>query len=95
MTASARKTAPHRRVPSYYEFATHRLFGTYRDQPTAGHVDMKIGVDGFSGSNQLRIDWLLVQPFARRPANPISLPLQSVEAIAAPFDSGAGKASSG
>jgi sterol desaturase/sphingolipid hydroxylase (fatty acid hydroxylase superfamily) len=72
-----------------------RLFGTYRDQPTARHVGMKIGVDGFSGSEQLRIDRLLVQPFARRPANPISLPLQSVEAIAAPFDSGAGKASSG
>jgi methylmalonyl-CoA mutase cobalamin-binding domain/chain len=25
MTASARKTAPHRRIPPYYEFATHRL----------------------------------------------------------------------
>ena len=23
-TASARKTAPHRRIPSYYEFASHR-----------------------------------------------------------------------
>ena len=23
MTASARKTAPHRRIPPYYEFATH------------------------------------------------------------------------
>ena len=28
MTASARKTAPHRRIPSYYEFATH----TYLNQ---------------------------------------------------------------
>ena len=25
MTASARKTAPHRRIPPYYEFATHTL----------------------------------------------------------------------
>ena len=25
MTVSARKTAPHRRTPSYYEFATHML----------------------------------------------------------------------
>jgi hypothetical protein len=25
MTVSARKTAPHRRTPSYYEFATHVL----------------------------------------------------------------------
>jgi hypothetical protein len=24
ITASARKTAPHRRIPAYYEFATHR-----------------------------------------------------------------------
>jgi hypothetical protein len=26
MTASARKTAPHRRIPPYYEFATHTVF---------------------------------------------------------------------
>jgi hypothetical protein len=25
MTVSARKTAPHRRIPSYYEFATHNM----------------------------------------------------------------------
>ena len=25
MTTSARKTPPHRRIPSYYEFATHRI----------------------------------------------------------------------
>jgi len=24
-TASARKTAPHRRIPSYYEFASYRM----------------------------------------------------------------------
>jgi sterol desaturase/sphingolipid hydroxylase (fatty acid hydroxylase superfamily) len=72
-----------------------RLFGTYRAQPAAGHMDMKIGVDGFSGSEQLRIDRLLVQPFARRPANPMSLASQSVDSIATPFDSDTGRASSG
>ncbi|MEE2761268.1 MAG: sterol desaturase family protein, partial [Pseudomonadota bacterium] len=39
------------------------LFGTYRDQPTAGHQAMTIGVDQFRTSHDLRLDRMLIQPF--------------------------------
>ncbi len=50
-----------------------RLFGTYRDQPQAGHKGMTIGLPIFRDRTELRIDRLITQPFrndrARRPAD--------------------------
>jgi len=40
-----------------------RLFGTYRDQPAAGHEGMAIGIEQFRNQKYLRLDWLLIQPF--------------------------------
>ncbi len=48
-----------------------RLFGTYRDQPAAGHDDMTIGLPEFRDPAELRLDRLLTQPLrddtAQRP----------------------------
>ena len=41
-----------------------RLLGTYRNQPAAGHEGMTIGLDIFRDPAQLRLDRMLVQPFA-------------------------------
>jgi sterol desaturase/sphingolipid hydroxylase (fatty acid hydroxylase superfamily) len=40
-----------------------RLFGTYRDQPAAGHEGMTIGIEQFRDPQELRLDRMLVQPF--------------------------------
>lgn len=40
-----------------------RLFGTYRDQPAAGHDGMTIGVERFRTARDLWIDRMLLQPF--------------------------------
>ena len=40
-----------------------RLFGTYRDQPAAGHANMTIGLEQFRTERDLRLDRLLIQPF--------------------------------
>jgi sterol desaturase/sphingolipid hydroxylase (fatty acid hydroxylase superfamily) len=40
-----------------------RLFGTYRDQPVAGHEHMTIGVEQFRDPAELRLDRMLTQPF--------------------------------
>jgi len=40
-----------------------RLFGTYRDQPAAGHEGMTIGIEQFRHPSELRLDRMLVQPF--------------------------------
>jgi len=40
-----------------------RLFGTYRDQPQAGHDGMTIGLEIFRDANELRLDKMLLQPF--------------------------------
>jgi sterol desaturase/sphingolipid hydroxylase (fatty acid hydroxylase superfamily) len=40
-----------------------RLFGTYRDQPAAGHEAMTIGIEQFRNPAELRLDRILVQPF--------------------------------
>ena len=40
-----------------------RLFGTYRDQPAAGHLGMTIGIEEFRDSRDLRLDRMLIQPF--------------------------------
>jgi len=40
-----------------------RLFGTYRDQPAAGHEGMTIGIEQFRNPRELRLDRMLSQPF--------------------------------
>jgi sterol desaturase/sphingolipid hydroxylase (fatty acid hydroxylase superfamily) len=41
-----------------------RLFGTYRDQPRAGHVAMTIGIRGHTDPHEvIRLDGLLLLPF--------------------------------
>jgi sterol desaturase/sphingolipid hydroxylase (fatty acid hydroxylase superfamily) len=40
-----------------------RLFGTYRDQPAAGHEAMTIGIEQFRDPGELRLDHMLTQPF--------------------------------
>jgi len=44
-----------------------RLLGTYRDQPTAGHDGMTIGIEQFRTARELWLDRMLLQPF-RGPA---------------------------
>lgn len=44
-----------------------RLFGTYRDQPAAGHLDMTIGIEAFREPRDLRLDRMLLQPFVNPP----------------------------
>src|SRR4030042_463343 len=39
-----------------------RLFGTYKDQPAAGHVEMTIGLSHLRDSQRLTLLWLLVLP---------------------------------
>jgi sterol desaturase/sphingolipid hydroxylase (fatty acid hydroxylase superfamily) len=43
------------------------LFGTYRDQPAAGHTEMTIGIEQFRDPRELRLDRMLTQPL-RGPA---------------------------
>jgi sterol desaturase/sphingolipid hydroxylase (fatty acid hydroxylase superfamily) len=40
-----------------------RLFGTYRDQPAAGHDGMTIGITQFREPDEQRLDRMLTQPF--------------------------------
>lgn len=40
-----------------------RLFGTYRDQPEAGHLGMTLGIDQFRNAREQRLDRMLTQPF--------------------------------
>jgi sterol desaturase/sphingolipid hydroxylase (fatty acid hydroxylase superfamily) len=40
-----------------------RLFGTYRDQPAAGHDGMTIGIGRFQTARDLWLDRMLLQPF--------------------------------
>ena len=40
-----------------------RLFGTYRDQPAAGHDAMTIGIEQFRDPTEQRLDHMLTQPF--------------------------------
>ena len=44
-----------------------RLFGTYLDQPAAGHDGIVFGVAEFSERKHLTLPWMLVQPFLRQP----------------------------
>src|SRR5439155_15685721 len=44
------------------------LFGTYRDQPAAGHDGMTIGLVQFRDEQQAdRLHWMLLLPFLGRP----------------------------
>ena len=47
-----------------------RLFGTYRDQPQAGHDGMTIGLKAFRRKGELRLDRMLSQPFRREVFDP-------------------------
>jgi len=40
-----------------------RLFGTYRDQPAAGHLGMTIGIEQFREVAEQRLGRMLTQPF--------------------------------
>jgi sterol desaturase/sphingolipid hydroxylase (fatty acid hydroxylase superfamily) len=40
-----------------------RVFGTYRDQPAAGHDNMTIGIKQFREPGEQRLDRMLTQPF--------------------------------
>jgi len=40
-----------------------RLFGTYRAQPAAGHVQMTIGLEQFQQAETYRLRWMLALPF--------------------------------
>jgi len=40
-----------------------RVFGTYRDQPEAGHQNMIIGIEQFRERGEQRLDRMLTQPF--------------------------------
>jgi sterol desaturase/sphingolipid hydroxylase (fatty acid hydroxylase superfamily) len=40
-----------------------RLFGTYRNQPAAGHEAMTIGIEQFREPGEQRLDRMLTQPF--------------------------------
>lgn len=40
-----------------------RLFGTYRDQPAKGHLEMTIGLDQYKEPRKLTLPWLMVLPF--------------------------------
>lgn len=43
------------------------LFGTYRDQPAAGHAHMTLGIDRFRDPRELRLDRMLWQPLRGDP----------------------------
>jgi sterol desaturase/sphingolipid hydroxylase (fatty acid hydroxylase superfamily) len=40
-----------------------RLFGTYRDQPAKGHLEMTIGLDQYKEPRKLTLPWLMALPF--------------------------------
>ncbi|MBA3603961.1 MAG: sterol desaturase family protein [Parachlamydiaceae bacterium] len=46
-----------------------RLFGTYLNQPSEGHLKMTIGIKDFRHPKYLRLDWLLLIPFIGKITN--------------------------
>jgi sterol desaturase/sphingolipid hydroxylase (fatty acid hydroxylase superfamily) len=46
-----------------------RLFGTYRDQPAAGHDGMTLGVEQLRDPSEQRLDRMLTQPFRSEDAD--------------------------
>lgn len=61
-----------------------RLFGTYVDQPAAGHDGIVFGVSEFSDRKHLTLPWMLAQPFLRQPTQAVqrdgSVPVTDVTA---------------
>lgn len=58
----------HQETDSNYGFNLaiwDRMFGTYIDQPEAGHTDMKIGLSECQDENPTRLWWSLKVPFLR------------------------------
>ncbi len=56
-----------RELNSNYGFSISlwdRLFGTYTDQPSAGHTDMKIGLENHQDSGPTKFLWSLKFPFS-------------------------------
>jgi sterol desaturase/sphingolipid hydroxylase (fatty acid hydroxylase superfamily) len=43
-----------------------RLFGTYRDQPAAGHAAMVIGLANYRDTKYLKLPWMLAIPFLKK-----------------------------
>ena len=50
-----------------------RLFGTYVDQPAAGHEGIAFGLAQFPERKHLTLPWMLAQPFLRAPGRPASV----------------------
>lgn len=46
-----------------------RLFGTYVDQPGAGHDALQMGLRGMQTSDSVKLHRMLMQPFKRQPDN--------------------------
>ncbi len=46
-----------------------RIFGTYLNQPSEGHLKMTIGIKDFRHPKYLRLDWLLLIPFIGKISN--------------------------
>lgn len=44
-----------------------RIFGSYRAQPAAGHIDMTIGLANYRERKWLTLPWMLIVPLMRRP----------------------------
>ncbi len=44
-----------------------RLMGTYRAQPSRGHLDMTIGLKQFRDPSKLTLPWMLALPFTGKP----------------------------
>lgn len=57
-----------RETDSNYGFSLSwwdRIFRTYRDQPKAGHQNMKIGLANYRDARWLKLHWMLFVPLAR------------------------------
>jgi sterol desaturase/sphingolipid hydroxylase (fatty acid hydroxylase superfamily) len=46
-----------------------RMMGTYKPQPTKGHLGMTIGLNQFRDPNQLTLPWMLALPFVGKTGN--------------------------
>lgn len=42
------------------------IFDSYKAQPTAGHVGMDIGLQGYHGNKAILLNYLLIQPFTSK-----------------------------
>ena len=60
-----------------------RLFGTYKDQPDAGHEGMTIGLEGFRDRKHLQVHWALINPLLRAEPNAPARDLAPAEAAGA------------